>query len=236
MKRYKPLFELLEGKKQAREMLRKHVSGERLEDILNSFSKYDPTAPQNKYFELFARVYISLLRSNNEVLALTKFNQSMSQYKIKHLLSLIESKGYKIDLQKIKSMQNMVDEITVKADQVSNSYSKGGISNLSDKKDYLQLKVKSRKFPNAKAYVPLTFDASVRLASSSTGNCKGFWCTSDIKGYGDKYWKEYIGEKEIILIYIVGFAGDNDKWSIALDERDRLEIFKFDGKGITEND
>jgi len=52
MKRYKPLYE---GKKQAIQILQKYF-GERTKEVISIFEKLDPTSPQNKYLEIFAKI------------------------------------------------------------------------------------------------------------------------------------------------------------------------------------
>ncbi|MCK9544370.1 MAG: hypothetical protein M0R03_20315, partial [Novosphingobium sp.] len=104
-----------------------------------------------------------------------------------------------------------------------------GISGLVLGEDYLDFPTPNKNFT---AYIPLNYEASKLIASKDIGYCEGKWCTAYQKT--DKHWNEYVVQKEIVLIYIIG---KNTKYALAcslklLDaDKEWIEVFnKNDNK------
>jgi len=105
MKRYKPIFEkriqtvqtikryisLFEGKKQALQILKD-------KNLVNQLEKLDPT-PTNKYIELFAKLI------KNKQARIEDFE------KLKNDIKTAEDKRIKIDVSKIKTLEDLINQI-----------------------------------------------------------------------------------------------------------------------------
>ncbi len=233
MRKYKPL---LEGRKQAIQILKK-TYGKNSIKIVNELEKLDPTRPKNKYLELFARFVLESYPEDidNDVDIIIRGMKGM--FLVDNLINnieKIEKRNQTIDLHKLKDYASFKKEVNKLANKVTKSYAKGGIKGLKEGEDFFTLKSNSSMVDSAVAYVPLNFDASVKIASQSTGTCKGFWCTADIEQYKDRYWKEY-GRKGAIFVYIVDYSGTINKWAIAIID-DRTEIFNYKDNVVSEKD
>lgn len=72
-----------------------------------------------------------------------------------------------------------------------------GIEGLTEGTDYIKLQVYSST--DAKAYIPLTYDASRYIASSAVGGCEGKWCTAYQRS--SQHWFKYTVDEKCVLIY-----------------------------------
>ena len=224
---YKQLF--VEGKRQAEQTLKKGlIADAMIPEFIGIFENYDPTFPKNKYFEMFAKMVVEFFQDRKLKLSsrdvLGYFKKYMDDYNITKMLEIIEKRNEKIDLSKIKDAKTFIVIITNLSKRKTGSFTKGGLKNVK-KDEYTELKIRSKMYPQAVPYVPFTWEVSCKIGSQSEGTVKGFWCTANTDS--DKYWVSY-GEQGVILVYIVDYSGDIDKWAIAFsNDLNRQEIFDF---------
>jgi len=89
--------------------------------------------------------------------------------------------------------------------QKKKSFKIHGLDDMTEGDDYLKFPI--QEYP---AFIPLTHDASVKLASHYIGNSEGQWCTA--QSDDDDYFYEYCVESGKVLIYIIT---DKTKYAVA---------------------
>jgi len=203
MKPYKPFLEkflLQEGKQQAIQVL-KNEFGKATKDIVNELEKLDPTSPKNKYIEPLAKIllYTSKTSGKNYTVDvnLKRIKDTLNDYDIEDKILDIEKRNLSINLSKIKTVTEFIDQIEEVYSTITRSKEKQGLQGLTKNKDYIEIPLPDKDF---KAYIPLNHKASRIIASNRVGGCEGKWCTAQNTS---DHWDQYIERVGGILVYIV---------------------------------
>ena len=190
MKRYIKYvsYVLLEGKKQAMQILDDR-------DIVDQLAMIDPTET-NKYVELFAKLYKN--SSDPESLMADLRRLSVD-------IGIAERKGIKIDVGKIKTLNELQSLVQQQATKITKGSAKQGISGLTEGKDYFDFgKIESLNGTTYQGYIPLHWKASRVIASPRVGGCDGKWCTAYQKD--ESYWIDHVQKQKKIFVYLVAIG------------------------------
>lgn len=110
---------------------------------------------------------------------------------------------------------------TTSKSEVKKKVHRAGIAGLKEGVDY---RVFPMEKPDVVGYVPLTWEASKHIASSSIGGCEGKWCTAYQKT--EQYWHDYVISKKVVLVYLI-VSPQQQKLELGDEEEEDIKGTKF---------
>ena len=182
---------LQEGKKQALAIVKD-------QKIVDDLSAIDPT-DTNKYVEMFAKFYKngSSIQDIQEVVG---------------LIVQIEKKQFKIDISKIKTIDEFKKETESFLKVITKGDKKKGISGIKLNVDYMDFGTVVTKGGDIyHGYIPLNYEASKVIASNRVGKCEGKWCISYQKS--SSHWNDYVKKQKNFFILLIAEPNQNIKES-----------------------
>lgn len=197
MRIYKRIFK--EGKQQAIQLFIKNGwENHEAKYVIDRLIDYDPTTPQNKYLELFAKIVLSY--KNSKLIGYETFSSDFEKNELYSKLADIEKRNLKLDIKKIADIKSFVNEVDSTTSVITQSKAKQGMPGLKKGTDYIEIPTNNDL---VKAYIPLNYKASKVIASDKVRGCEGKWCTAYQKT--DDYWNEYIEYNRGILVYVINY-------------------------------
>jgi len=191
LKNIREKVKILEGKKQAFDILKSKYDKDDIDNILYQLSFYDPTTPQNKYLEVLATVFLK------ERTTLDNFIADYRKLKMNSLFDSFANRKLQIKLSDIKGLYSLKDILIEALQDSASKLSLPTLNGLKEGKDYLTVYEDEEII----AIAPTHRDASITMVGNPTNN---HWCTAFVN---KNLWNQYVYEQGSRLIYVFSKLG-----------------------------